>query len=177
MNDQILNDIMERWAADFVSQLRQEAAKVPRGFGDGANSFDIEFMRMSSAGVATIMVDFKDHLRMRDMRRTNRENPFDNKTIERIKKWVEQKGVQKFMAKYKYPTQVRKKGGGFVDVSTTRILNNIAWGISVKKSRIKPVKWYNRTKGYEIYQLYGSLVNKLVEVSMEEMKNAVIKPS
>lgn len=172
--EEVINQILTEWATEFIKQLKKEAAKIPQSSGEGARSFDIELMKMSSAGVAQIMVDFADYLRIRDMRRTMREDFLGKDSLARIKKWIERKGLQNFMAGYKQPTTVRKKGGRFVDVSTTRIINNIAWGISVKKSKIKPVRWYNRTKGQQIYNLYGRAVNALVESSMEELKKSIV---
>lgn len=174
--EELINSIIEDWATDFLIELKKEAARINRSSGEGADSFDVDFMRMSSAGVAQIMVDFRDYLRLRDMRRTSRENHLGKDALARLKKWIEREGVQNFLSGYKYPTKVRKKGGRLADVSTTRIINNIAWGISVKKSKIKPVRWYNRKKGHEIYRLYGSLVNAIADQSMKEMKAAALNP-
>lgn len=174
---QIINDIIERWATQFLTDIRAEAARIPRASGAGADSFDIQLMSMSSAGVAQIMVDFKDYLRLRDMRRTTRDKYMDKDALARLKEWIERKGIQNFLSGYKYPLQVRRKGGGLVDVSTTRIINNIAWGISSKKNKIKPVKWYNRKKGTDIYRLYSRLVTALVESSMDELKSQYTRTS
>jgi hypothetical protein len=98
--------------------------------------------------------------------------------------------VSNFLSGYKYPTKVMsreiigsKDGIGIssrrklVDVSTTRIINNIAWGILRKRGRWgkKRKPWYNRLKGSSIYALYAKLVDGVIENSLKEAKQKYLE--
>ena len=174
MIKQAIDTVLEDWAYQFISSIQKRAAAIPSATGAGASSFDIDVLKTSSSGAAMVIADFADYLRHFDMRPANRrEKNFNADTMQRLKDWIERKGVTNFLKGYKYPTQVREKGGRIVDVSTTRIINNIAWGISRTRKRSKRIKWYNSKKGGDVYRLYAKLVDAVVEAGMREIKENI----
>lgn len=166
--EQIIEDITEDWARQFIADIRTAAQKLSKDTGTGAESFDAQVEKASGAAAAVVITDFAEYLRLFDMRSLKREKNFTPAAMERIRKWIERKGVSNFMKKYKYPTEVRKKGQ-LVSVPTTRIINNIAWGISAAKRRAKRVRWYNQKKGSDLYKLYAALVNGVTTHALSEI--------
>jgi hypothetical protein len=166
--EDIINEIMQQWLDEFIGDLEQRAKdKLPQGTGEGASSFSASMVRASLNQAAVASVAFKDYLRLFDMRRVEREKGFGPDEMERIKEWIKKKGIQSFMKGYPYPTTYKFKPG---NVPEKTILNNIAWGISRKKKRIKRRRWYNKMKGSQIYELYFKLLDELMPVMLEEAK-------
>lgn len=168
-----INQAIQEWAETFITDVRNKARTLPKATGDGQDSFDINVVKATSATAALVIADFASYLRLFDMRLNKRNTDVDPLGIDALKKWITTKGVSKFLSGYKYPLQVRK-GGRLVDVPVTRIINNIAWGISKKKRPLKRTKWYNKSKGTSIYQLYGKLVDVVVDYSMKEVKEGIV---
>jgi len=170
----VINEVTEAWAKEFIQDVAQAAAtKVKKDTGEGAASFDVDVLKATSATAAVVITNFADHMRLFDMRKVERQSDLTPEGLERIKKWVERKGISNFLKGYQYPTQVRR-GGNIVDVSTTRIINNIAWGISKKRKKLKRQQWYNKQKGSDIYQLYAKLVDAVVEHSLNDINYQLV---
>lgn len=171
--EDVINTEVAAWAATFIKDIQDAAtAKIRKDTGDGAASFDLDVVKAAGASAAIVVTNFQDHLRYFDMRRVERSSNIDPNGMERLKQWIERKGISSFLKGYKYPTEV-KRGGSLVAVDATRIINNIAWGISVKKKKLKRSKWYNQQKGSDIYRLYARLVDKVVEHSLSTMADNV----
>jgi len=168
-----INAAIQEWAEIFINDIRNKARNLPKATGAGQDSFDVNLIKATSATAAVVITDFAAYLRLFDMRMKKRNTDLDPLGIDALKKWITTKGVSGFLSGYKYPLQVRKSGR-LVDVPVTRIINNIAWGISKKKRPLKRNKWYNKTKGTSIYQLYGKLVDVVVEYSLKDVKEGIV---
>lgn len=171
--EQAINRVAADWAEDFILDMAARKDRtVGSSSGESAKSFDIELTRARANVAAVIVAAFKGYARLYDMRRVERSKQLDARGIERIKKWIIKKGLQNFMAGYKGKTQVRRNGV-LVDVDTTRIINNIAWGISKRKRRLRRKKWYNKAKGGQVYDLYYKCVNAIAESVAGEFAQAL----
>jgi hypothetical protein len=172
-NQEIINEICADFARELMVSLQQSASsKVGKDTGGGGASFDTDFVKGAASAAAVIVTEFQSHMRLYDMRKVVRRSGLDPRGLSAIKDWIERKGISSFLSKYKGPTQVRK-AGAIVPVPVTRIINNIAWGISVKKKPLKRKKWYNTKKGGSIYTLYARLVDGVIENSLKEVKENV----
>jgi hypothetical protein len=172
-NQDIINEVTETFAREFMTGLqRQASSRIKEDTGSGNKSFDVDFVKGAAGSAAILTTEFASHLRLFDMKKVSRQSQLDPRGIGLLKEWIERKGVSNFMKKYNEPTKVRRKGQ-LVDVSTTRIINNIAWGISRKKKPLKRKKWYNTKKGGSIYTLYARLMDAVIENSMKEMKENI----
>jgi hypothetical protein len=169
--ERIINEIIMEWGEEFVTDLQSQARK--RLKAEGADDMDISVIRATASSAAIIMLDFGEYLRYYDMRKVHRDSNLSPEGIERIKEWIKKEGVENFLSGYKYPTTVTK-GGIERPVPITRILNNIAWGISVKKRRLKRKKWYNKNKGTAVYKLYFDLINAIIDNALQEHKQSVL---
>lgn len=169
-NNEVINKVCEEFAEQFINSLQRSATSRI----DTDQKFDVDFIKSVSGSAAVITAEFAAHLRLFDMRKVSRQSGFDKRGIASIKQWIERKGVSSFLKGYKYPTQVKKKGGVMASVPVTRIINNIAWGISQKKKPLKRKKWYNSQKGSSVYALYARLVDAVLDNSLKEMKENVL---
>lgn len=175
-NNEIIQDITDDFALELINDLQALAAqRVGKYTGAGVQSFDADVIKGLSSSAAVVITQFQSHLRLYDMRKVVRTSGLDPKGISLIKEWIKRKGVANFMKGYTQKTEVRQKGGAIVPVSVTRIINNIAWGISQKKKPLKRKKWYNQRKGSSIYALYAKLVDSVIENSLKEAKEAVLE--
>lgn len=170
-NQDVINQVSQEFAEEFIRSLEEAAKNKVTGSGSDRD-FDVDFVKGASGAAATIVAQFQSHLRLYDMKKVVRKSNLDPAGIAQIKAWIERKGVSSFLAKYKYPTQVRK-GGVLVSVPQTRIINNIAWGISNSRRKIKRKKWYNTKKGGSIYTLYARLVDAVLENSLKQAKESI----
>lgn len=174
-NDEIIQQICEEFSQELTESLRAAAAtKVGKDTGGGVASFDADVLKGVSSAAAVVITEFQSHMRLYDMRKVVRSSGLDPRGLSSLKEWIERKGVGSFLKGYKQKTTVRQKGGTFVTVPVTRIINNIAWGISMKKKPLKRKKWYNTKKGGSIYTLYARLVDAVIENSLQEVKENVI---
>lgn len=171
--EKIINDIIQEWGEEFVYDL-QERARKKIGSDKGADDMDISVIRATASSAAIILLDFDAYLRFYDMRNVTRNNFITPEGIERLKEWIKDKGVNNFLSGYKYPTTVTK-GGVTTPVPITRILNNIAWGISVKKRRLRRREWYNKSKGSAVQKLYYDLIDAIINNAIEEHKQSVLE--
>lgn len=171
--EDVMNEAIKEWAEQFINDVRNKARTIPKATGQGQESFDIDMIKATSGTAAVVLTDFAGYLRLHDMKLKKRNSDLDPMGIDALKKWITAKGIGNFLSGYKYPLQVRR-GGTLVDVPVTRIINNIAWGISKKRNPMKRKAWYNKTKGTSIFRLYSKLVDVVVEHSLKEMKEKVV---
>ncbi len=172
IDNKIITDIVQNWADDFLSDI-EERAREKVSSSDG--NFDIQVVKNALTSGTMVIMNFDSHLRLFDMKRVKRERNLGPIGIERIKDWIQRKGVQSFLKKYPYPLNVRKSGQ-VVPVPITRILNNIAWGISRKKKKLRRKKWYNQQKGSKVYKLYFDLIDTVVDAAIKEHKTSITNP-
>jgi hypothetical protein len=173
--EDVINRVLEEWLDEFVGDLQARAReRVPQASGEGAASFNSSMVRASLNQAAVASVAFREYMRLFDMRKVERSKNLGPEGIERIKRWIQKKGISNFMSGYKYPTTYKFKPG---TVPEKTILNNIAWGISRKKKRIKRRQWYNKMKGSQVYSLYFKILDEVMPILLEEAKRSVENPS
>lgn len=168
-----INPIIAEFTTEFILDL-QDAARKRVGSKESAQKIDGAVLRATATRGATIMIDFAEHLRFYDMRNVQRRNQLTPRGIERIKEWIQEKGISSFLKGYKYPL-TRKIGGRSTPVPMNRILNNIAWGIARKRSKLRRRRWYNKLKGTSTYKLYARLVDAVLEESLIDIKSNLSK--
>ena len=169
----IINRISQDWLEEFVIDLQDLVrSKLPADTGTGASDINARMIRATISSGATIMIDMQDYLRLFDMRRVERSKDLNADGMDRLRKWVKRKGVQSFLKGYKYPTTVTK-GGVTRAVPEARIINNIVWGISRKRRKLKRRRWYNQHKGNQVYSLYGRLLAGVGDSVLEQVKGDV----
>jgi len=169
--EDVINGILEDWADEFIGDLQASAmSKIKEFTGEGHRSFDIAMVRAAVGVAAQVTVYFADHLRYFDMRNVQRQKGLPAEEIERLKDWVRKKGISAFMKGYKYPTEYKTKPGNVPD---SRIINNIVWGISRKKKRLRRRAWYATVKNEGMRNMYLDLVDALMPFLMEEMKKSI----
>lgn len=172
--EEIINNVMQDWAEDFLRSLRSSAAaRLPVDTGAGGGSFDTSIIKAGAHTAATVMVGFKNYLRYFDLsnRHLRRDKDLSPDGMERMKDWVS-RNLDKLLPGYTGPTTYKYKAG---NVPTKTIINNIAWGISKKRTRLKRTQWYNKLKATNQYALYYRLLDELLPVMMAEMKNKIVK--
>lgn len=176
----IINEVLEDWATQFLRKLESSAASRLRAdTGQGLGSFDTQVVRAQVRdGVqvtAAVMAGFNEYLRYFDMSTKNlhRDRDLSPEGMERMRDWV-RRNLDKLIGGYRGQTTYKLKPG---NVPETRIINNIAWGISKKRTRIKRQQWYVKLKATEQYKLYYRLLDELMPVMMEEMKGKILKAS
>ena len=171
--DEIMNKVLQEWASDFLADLERSAVtKLPSDSGEGARSFDVDVLKAGASTAAQVMVSFQNYLRYFDMSNKNlrRDRDLSPDSLDDIKAWVE-RNMDKLLPGYKGPTEYKHKPG---NVPTKTIINNIAWGISKKRNRIKRKQWYVKLKATRQYQLYFQLLDELLPVMLAEVRNRVI---
>ena len=171
--EDLINKVLQEWAAEFLSDLERSAAtKLPKDTGSGAQSFDTSILRAGASTAAQVIVSFQSYLRYFDMSNKNlrRDKDLPPDSLEQIKEWVE-RNMDKLLPGYKGPTEYKHKPG---NIPTKTIINNIAWGISKKRTRIKRKQWYTKLKASRQYALYFQLLDELLPVMLTEVRNRVI---
>lgn len=165
---EIIEQVLDRWTAEFLASLQSSARRLPTDTGTGARSFSIT-SRKEGQDRAQVMLQFQSYLRYFDMRNSSlrRDKDFDPHGMERVKDWV-RRNLSKLMSGYTGPTTYKYKEGF---VPEKQIINNIAWGISKKRSRLKRRQWYVKLKGSQQYRLYYELLDELMPVMLEEAKS------
>jgi hypothetical protein len=174
---EIINEVLQEWADGFLRELEQSAAgKLRQDTGAGQGSFDTNMIKAKltdGANVtAMVMVGFNNYMRYFDMSNRNlrRDKDLPPEGIERMKDWV-RRNLDKLLPAYKGPTTYKYKPG---TVPEKTIINNIAWGISKKRKRLKRHQWYAKLKASEQYKLYYRLLDELLPVMLAEVKGKII---
>lgn len=167
--EQIIDQVLTKWAEEFLQDLKVNAGRLPSDTGDGTRSFVIN--AETSSDRATMMLSFKEYLRYFDMRNNTlrRDKDFDPAGMERMKDWVK-RNLGKLMSGYTHPVNYKYKDG---QVPESRIINNIAWGISKKRERLKRRQWYTKLKAQKQYALYYRLLDELLPAMLAEAKSRV----
>jgi hypothetical protein len=175
---EIINEVLQEWADGFLRELEQSAAgKLRQDTGSGQRSFDTNMIKAKltdGANVtAMVMVGFNNYMRYFDMSNRNlrRDKDLSPEGIESIKEFVK-RNLNKLLPGYTGATTYKYKPG---TVPEKTIINNIAWGISKKRTRIKRKQWYVKLKASEQYKLYYRLLDELLPVMLAEVKNKIIK--
>ena len=171
--EEIINKVLEDWAAEFLKEIEASAkSQLPADTGEGGDSFDTSVIRArlkdGATTTATVMASFNSYMRYFDMgnRSMRRGKDFDDAGMERLKDWVS-RHLSELKGGYKQPLVYKYKPGTIPD---SRIINNIAWGISKTKRRIKRKRWYVKLKATKQYALYYQLLDELMPVMLEEAK-------
>jgi hypothetical protein len=168
----IINEVLQDWAADFLRSLESSAGKLNSDTGAGQQSFDTSVIKAGANTAAAVMVGFNNYLRYFDLSNRNlrRDRDLSPDGIDRMKEWVS-RNLDKLLPGYQGATTYKYKAG---TVPMKNIINNIAWGISKKRTRLKRKQWYAKLKATEQYKLYYRLLDELLPVMMAEMKGKVV---
>lgn len=169
----VINRVMDEWSDGFVAALEAQAkSRLRDDTGQGTSSFDHTEIKAGLDRAAQIQVSFYEYLRYFDMRNSNlrRDRDLSPEGIETIKEWVD-RNYNELIGGYAGKTVSPKTG---YPIPRTRIINNMAWGISKKRTRIKRKQWYNKLKSQKQYQLYFTMLDELLPVMLEQTKRAII---
>lgn len=158
-----LKDIIEKtlkeYSVIFVANRRESLGKVKlQASSDLINSVAASVSR-SGDDLAMLQLAFNDSGRYADLRYINRKNQI---SVPEIEEWIRSKGVASFKAGYK-----RK-----IPVSDAKLINAIAWGIVKKKlqQKHKRRRWYAKSVGRDINNLYDTLVERYQEFILQDQK-------
>jgi len=161
--NEVLNRVLKDWAAEELQRFMQAArdAKIKEATGQSMRSFDVQVIRAGAGQLARVLFAFDETLRFFDMRRMNWTN---QRTVEEIREWVQQKGLQKFRNRY-------KRRHGSIPADNVRFLNAVAWAIVKGKKKGPPRrKWYNKQKGKGIGVLYYLLLDEIAKAHIQDIK-------
>jgi hypothetical protein len=163
--NKIINDVAAKWAVDELQYYKERAAKVPQATGRGKSDIAVKVLRATADNISVVSFMFYDYMRYRDMRR------LDNKffPVDEAIRWIEAKGINKFMAKY------RRISGGKIPSDSRQLLNSIAWGIVKGQRRHRPKRWYQREKWQGINVLWAKITDRVSDNILQQMKNDLQK--
>jgi hypothetical protein len=166
--EQVIKETVTEWSIQFIANRRLAASKLPDLTGQGKASFDREVQLQASNDLAIILFEFEDHLRYFDMRKLRwRKQP----PIDVIEDFIKKKGVSSFTEKF-------RQINGYLPKSNTKLINKIAWGISISFQRkgwaTKRKKWYNRGKEADINSLLTRLMDNLSQEALSGLKKSII---
>ena len=160
-----LEKTMLAWAAEFIADRKAvlRSRKIEAS-GDLIKSLEAKLNRDVSATTTEILLSFPDYGRIIDMRNTNPATGGDE-TLEGIEKWIERKGKAKFVSAWQ--KRYKRK------TVPANVVNQIAWGILIKRSRgkVRRRNWYNKSKGVAITDLYNRVVAGLPEMTGKQIVN------
>jgi hypothetical protein len=169
---EVINRVLTEWSVQFVNQVEAQARlKIKADTGEGGSSFDQSIIKAGINNAASVLLSFNEYLRYFDMRNSalRRDGDLGPKGLERMSEWVD-RNYNKLIGGYNGP--VTKRSGE--PIARQRIVNNMAWGISKKRTRLKRAQWYNKLKSSEQYNLYFKMLDELLPVMLEETKQSVI---
>jgi hypothetical protein len=161
--DMELKDIIEKtlkeYSVIFVANRQESLGKVKlQASSDLIRSVAADVSR-SGDDLALLQLAFNDSGRYSDLNYINRKNQVP---VEEIEDWIRAKGVGSFKSGFK-----RK-----IPVSDAKLINAIAWGIVKKKlqQNHKRRRWYAKSVGRDINNLYDTLVERYQEFILQDQK-------
>lgn len=165
--NEIINDVIVEWAVEELKYYKERAAKIPSATGAGKRDISVELLKATANNIAIVSFAFHDYMRYREMRNYDTSHfPLDEAI-----KWIEAKGVNKFIAKYQ-----KLSGRKSLPSDNTKLLNQIAWGIIRGKRRNRrPRHWYNRRKWKGINILWQRILDDIGDAILQNMKTELLK--
>ena len=167
----IINEESLKFVQTFVAQrkaaLQKRKANVS---GELLRSLEFDVVKNATRQAVDILIAFNDEGRIIDMRQSSIH--YDGlPLIDRLKIWVEKKGVNGFLNGYKdrrkyYPRDYNK------------LLTSIAWGIAINRSKgkFKRKTWWNKAKTAAIADLVNKIAAALPDPVLDNLKKEIKKP-
>jgi hypothetical protein len=164
-----LHEEMQAWLIEFIQRrkayLRSRRIKAS---GDLINSLEGEVTRQAIGDAVELVLAFEEHGRYIDMRRLNVPAGGPD-YIKALEEWIQEKGLlQKFTDRY-----MRRRGLRRVP---PRILNQLAWGIAIKRKKRKRFRrkaWYNKSRTAAVEDLFNRVVANLPDLATDEIKDSM----
>lgn len=161
---EVIHQVLQDWAPEFV-QNRIEGARS----ADLVASQDlVKSMRSEVTSalkeVQSFFFQMEAYGRILDMRGVNRARQVP---IDEIKEWIEDVGIGKFRSGFARRNRVPE--------DRNQLLNQIAWGIAIKrqqKKRFKRRRWYSKAREEDFDTLYQRLMDALAENTLTDIKQA-----
>lgn len=152
-----------QWTHELVRQ-RISALKKSRLVATGElKKLRGEVIKGAIKDGARMELIMRDYGRIQDMKNAT----FSDKTpIDEIVKWIEAKGVRKFINRY-------LKIYGKMPASRSRFIHSLAWSIKSGKKKQRRRRWYSKSVYGAIYALYDDLLIGLADPALDNLKNTI----
>ena len=161
-----LQEELAAWAAVFVKDrvayLRSRKISASK---DLERSLQYEIRNDTFRGAVTLMLAFEEYGRFIDMKRLKPAKGGGD-YIEGLIQWIKERGLEEqFVRRYMRRRRLKKV--------PARVLNQIAWGIAIKRSsrsRTRRRAWYNKPKSAAIRELFNQVAANMPEQVADEIK-------
>lgn len=167
INDQV-EQVSEAWATKFLDQRRSalQRRKI-RATGALSDSLEHEVVKDATAAVVRILIAFNEEGRIAEMGRLHPHDKWGRNAVERLTKWVEARGVDKFVPGFLERRRLKKK--------PKDIINQIAWGIMVSrgKGKFRRRPWWNKAKTAAVDDLYNQAAIAVLDEAADGMIDLV----
>jgi hypothetical protein len=156
------------FAQTFIEQRKAALTrKKATTTGELSDSLDFEMTKQAGEEAASLLLMFSDHGRFLDMKPQSfhyEHDQWGRNAIERLQNWIERKGVSKFMEGW-----LKKRGLIKTAQSYQKVLNSIAWGIALSRTKgeMRSKKWWNKSKTAGTANLQNNVVAALYEPVIE----------
>lgn len=165
--NELINDVIAKWAVEELKYYKERAAQIPSASGAGKKDISVEMVKATANNIAVVSFAFHDYMRYREMRNYDTSHF----PLEEAKKWIEEKGVQKFIGKYQ-----KLSGRKRLPSDNKLLINQIAWGIvRGKRGPRRPRHWYNRRKWKGINVLWTRILDEIGDAILQNMKRELLK--
>jgi hypothetical protein len=161
--DDAIAEQMQDWVQHFIQERKAALQKGKKGVatGDLLNSFELQIEKMAREEGIALLIAFNESGRYLDMKSKNIHwDQWGRDAINRLEKWVANRGLGGFMPGYlkRHPNTGIGKG-----LNIQRIISNIAWGIATNR---KNGKWqrkgvWNAPKTAATYELINKVAAAL----------------
>lgn len=159
----IINKTLKEYSVIFVANRIESMRKAKlESSSDLINSVSAGVQKAGSEDLGTLTLAFNEYGRYFDMKRNNRSKQVP---VDEIKEWIQEKGLASFASGYK-----RK-----IPVSSANLINAIAWGIVKSKinKQTKRRRWYSKSRGRDINNLYDTLVERYQDYILNNTKDLI----
>ena len=163
------------FAQEYISQRKEKLIKRKSvATGDLLNSLKVQALKQSAEEAASLLISFTDEGRLIDMRQ--KSISYGRKTLgeegmTQLVDWMETKNGDKFIAKWKEAHANSKI------TDRTKILNAIAWGIAINrtKGKFRRKVWWNKSKTAMIGNLYNEVAASMLAPMAENILESLPK--
>lgn len=159
----VIHQVLKDWAVLFVHN-RIQGAQGANLVASGALTRQMRFEVTSALrDVKAVFFAFEEYGRILEMKGVNRKRQIP---IDEIVAWVKDKGLDEFRAGF-------RRRHRRLPTSQTQLLNQIAWGIAMKRlrsKRLKRRKWYSKDRESDFDLLYRRLMDALADNTIKSLK-------
>lgn len=152
----------ERWLTARIAKLEKTGAKSS---GQLKRSFGSRIVRGQDGAAVRIEIGFEEHGRYIDMKRIEHDK-WGRNALERLVDWIERKGIERFAPGFLKKYNLKKQPKG--------IVNNIAWGIMVNRSKgkFRRKKWYAAAKEAGVTELFNEVAANIPDQVIDGFKKS-----